>query len=881
MNSADKILASRIPLCSNVPQLNQNTEEEGGCGVTGFISSIPVTGKNIFEPSVQMHNRGNGKGGGIAAVGFIPEALGVSRQILEEDYMLHIALLDESIAVELAETFILPFFTIDKSEKLARIDDYHNIGLEVKPPEIMRYFVRVKQDVLDSFIRDNKLESLDRRDAEDEFVYQNSFKINTKYYASLGDKKAFVMSHGRNMMILKIVGYAENVVKYYKLEDFKAHAWIAHQRYPTRGRVWHPGGCHPFSALNEALVHNGDFANYQSVCDYLKQRNYYPLFLTDTEEAALMLDLWSRVYKYPLEYLIEALAPTSEMDFDLLTPEKQAVYKAIQTHHVGSSPDGPWFFIIAKNDVQKNQLQLIGITDTAMLRPQVFALQEGEVQIGLICSEKQAIDATLISLEREDPRFRPIADKYWNARGGSYTDGGAFIFSLVDSGDGAGSKKLICTDKFGKVIATPKGKAICDTVKVPAIDEVANKEMYSWLQEQFTAIDGQGGWNIFTCVRDRLKTFSPESFQRCIETIMGLAQQSDEFRQVALDALTLLTDRRFDTGALKRSSVLHVLKINLDAILASMPAIAKNAGEHFCHIDFSTRADLRPPLKNEQTLVLDAEHFEAEGNLCDAILLVAAYKLGWKKFIIYKYRGQRFTGCGFGPKTQGIRINVYGSSGDYLASGIDGMEIHVHGNAQDQLCQIFKDGKLVVYGDVGQTFMYGAKGGAAYIMGNAAGRPLINAVGKPRVVINGTALDYLAESFMAGDPLNGGGFVVLNGIGFSDEDGSIMEYDSPYPGSNIFSLASGGAIYVRDPHKKLVDEQLNGGEYAEMTDADWNLILPYLHENEKLFGIALEDLLTVNLKKKEPREVYRKIRPKKAVVMDKNDSGLGEACSCK
>ncbi len=168
--------------------------------------------------------------------------------------------------------------------------------------------------------------------------------------------------------------------------------------------------------------------------EYLKQRNYVPLFLTDTEEAALMLDLWSRVYKYPLEYLIEALAPTSEMDFDLLPADKQTVYKAIQTHHVNASPDGPWFFIIARNNIQEKALQLIGITDTAMLRPQVFALQEGEVQIGLICSEKQAIDATLISLEREDARFRPIADKYWNARGGSHTDGGSFIFSLVDDG---------------------------------------------------------------------------------------------------------------------------------------------------------------------------------------------------------------------------------------------------------------------------------------------------------------------------------------------------------------------------------------------------------------------------------------------------------------
>jgi glutamate synthase domain-containing protein 3 len=42
-----------------------------------------------------------------------------------------------------------------------------------------------------------------------------------------------------------------------------------------------------------------------------------------------------------------------------------------------------------------------------------------------------------------------------------------------------------------------------------------------------------------------------------------------------------------------------------------------------------------------------------------------------------------------------VRIDLYGSSGDYLASGIDGLEIRVHGNAQDQLCQVMKDGVLV------------------------------------------------------------------------------------------------------------------------------------------------------------------------------------------
>jgi glutamate synthase domain-containing protein 3 len=185
------------------------------------------------------------------------------------------------------------------------------------------------------------------------------------------------------------------------------------------------------------------------------------------------------------------------------------------------------------------------------------------------------------------------------------------------------------------------------------------------------------------------------------------------------------------------------------------------------------------------------------------------------------------------------------------------MEIQVHGSVQDQVSQIMKSGKLVVYGDVGQTFGYAAKGGEAYILGNAAGRAMINAVGKPRIVINGTSLDYLAESFMAGNPLNGGGFVILNGIEFSDQ-GEILDLPEPYPGGNLFSLASGGAIYIRDPYGKVTEEQLNGGEFAPMETMDWSLIWPYLVENERLFGISVEALLEGD----DPLKVYRKIQPK-------------------
>jgi glutamate synthase domain-containing protein 3 len=509
-----------------------------------------------------------------------------------------------------------------------------------------------------------------------------------------------------------------------------------------------------------------------------------------------------------------------------------------------------------------------------MLRPQVFALQEGEVQIGLICSEKQAIDATLISLEREDPRFGPIADKYWNARGGSYTDGGSFIFSLKDTADGM---KLICTDKFGKVIKTPKGKVTCDVAKKISVTEdyrpIEGKIAGLFTESDYSTVADK----LFTYVKDSMGSFNPDKLRFCIETIKSYALKSDNGKQAVVSALTLLNDRRFNTGSIKRSSLLHVLKITLADIFDATPMITEMSNSIFSRINYKSRDQLRAPKSNEKILVIDAEQFEPEGDLCDAVMIVKAFKLGWKRFIVYKYRGQRFTGCGFGPATKDVRIDVYGASGDYLASGIDGMEIYVHGNAQDQLCQIMKEGKLVVFGDVGQTFMYGAKGGSAYIMGNAAGRPLINAVGKPRVVINGTALDYLAESFMAGDPLNGGGFVILNGIGFNAEDGSVYEYESPYPGSNIFSLASGGAIYVRDPHKKLVDEQLNGGEFAEITDADWQLIEPYLKENEKLFGITIDRLLTVEDSKKAPQAVYRKIRPQKMTAVHKDDDdGLEE-----
>ncbi|HVO35678.1 MAG TPA: hypothetical protein VMT21_08950 [Gemmatimonadales bacterium] len=848
---AEALLNSRAASAAGAPALPRSPEAaEGGCGVLGFAANVPIAGRHLVTASQQMHNRGNGKGGGIAAAGLDPAQMGVSPEVLRTHYLIQVAYLDRGARAEVERECLLGRFDIAASYQIEALDDHRAVsGLEVRPPDVVRYFGRVKPEALAHFAEQSGLRHLPARRVEDEYVYQNTFRLNQRYYASLGDKRAFVLCHGRDLLVFKIVGYAEQAAAYYRLEDVTAHVWISHQRYPTKGRVWHPGGAHPFIGVNEALVHNGDFANYHRVTEYLSQRNIVPLFLTDTEVSVLLFDLWDRVYGYPLEVLLEALAPTTERDFDVLPPEKQALYQAIQQTHLQGSPDGPWFFIIARSKPDAHTWQLLGITDTSMLRPQVFAWYESEAdaRIGLIASERQAINALLRSLAAEDTRFQPLADTYWVARGGSYTDGGAFAFTVSGGKDGY---RLTCHDKFGRLVATrppspgatTRSDADCTRALRDSVVGCAARSSGEWFVETLpwlTAADSSqiGAW---------------------MEWLVGSVGEDDARRSCAIGALTLLRDRRHDPGGKKRSALLAMADAALYRILRAVPTLDGDSRSTCRRVDSATRRALRGPEPGEETLVVDARGLASEGEESAARLLCLAHQLGWQRFIAFDWRGGRFAGCGLGPGTDDVRLNIYGDAGDYLGSGLDGGHVSVHGDAQDQVGQILKRGRLVIHGDVGQTFLYGAKGGEIFVLGSAAGRPLINAVGHPRAVINGTCLDYLAESFMAGDPLNGGGFAILNGMTF-DETGRLAELDTPYPGGNLFSLASGGAIYLRDPHGRVDDDQLNGGRFVPLSEADWRLIEPYLRENEALFGIQLADLLRVNGEAESPYKVYRKV----------------------
>ncbi len=59
-----------------------------------------------------------------------------------------------------------------------------------------------------------------------------------------------------------------------------------------------------------------------------------------------------------------------------------------------------------------------------------------------------------------------------------------------------------------------------------------------------------------------------------------------------------------------------------------------------------------------------------------------------------------------------------------------------------------------------------------------------------------------------------------------------------------------------DPNNKVTVDQLNGGRISNLSDKDWELLMPYLKENENLFGISVQnDLLMKAGRVVRPEEI--------------------------
>src|SRR3972149_7638323 len=255
-----------------------------------------------------------------------------------------------------------------------------------------------------------------------------------------------------------------------------------------------------------------------------------------------------------------------------------------------------------------------------MLRPQVFALQEGEVSIGLICSEKQAIDATLASLAGEDKRFPPLADQYWTARGGSHTDGGAFLLTVSPS-----NGNLRVTDKFGNPVSTPKGQVHCDLSAgsrqqaagsgqiINHQSSIINREDEAAIQ---TAVKEEDAKSLFAYLRDRVEEMGCRRLRWFVDLVVD--QTAGPKPALGIDALTLALDRRYPTGRKKRSSLLAILRGGLEKIFERQPPCDDERTGTHVRVTWKTRHRLRGPHPGETTLLIDARGFSPEGENCPA-----------------------------------------------------------------------------------------------------------------------------------------------------------------------------------------------------------------------------------------------------------------------
>ena len=185
----DKILASRKSLApeGGGHPIPREVEAEGGCGVIGIASSERIPGRHLFQALEQMRNRGNGKGGGIAAVGLVPEEWGVTQEILQNDYLLALAYLEASARAEVERSYLEPTFEIHHTLALPGTLDARVLArLEVKPPEVFLYFGRVKPEAIEGFKRRNGLGAVvaaptSAASIEDEIVYQSGYRLNRAF----------------------------------------------------------------------------------------------------------------------------------------------------------------------------------------------------------------------------------------------------------------------------------------------------------------------------------------------------------------------------------------------------------------------------------------------------------------------------------------------------------------------------------------------------------------------------------------------------------------------------------------------------------------------------------------------------------------------------
>jgi glutamate synthase domain-containing protein 1 len=327
------------------------------CSIFGAMdtSGRRFSGEGIIRAIANMHDRGNGLGGGFAIYGLYPEYADL--------YALHIMYLSQKGRQE-TEAFLKENFDLVFQEEVPT----RPTPEITNPPLVWRYFLDAGQH-------------RSEQQSQDDYVVERVMTINTR----LSD--SFVFSSGKDMAVFKGVGYPEEIADYFCLEQYEGYLWTAHGRFPTNTPGWW-GGAHPFCILDWTVVHNGEISSYGINQRYLEQFGYRCTMQTDTEVVAYAVDLLMRKHNLPLEIVSKILAPPFWSDIERMTPGEQKLTRALRQVYGSLLINGPFAVIVAHHG------EMIGLTDRIRLRPltvgekgDMLYLSSEESAIRLICPD--------------------------------------------------------------------------------------------------------------------------------------------------------------------------------------------------------------------------------------------------------------------------------------------------------------------------------------------------------------------------------------------------------------------------------------------------------------------------------------------------------------
>ena len=354
----------------DIRQVN-NPYREGkiidACSIFGAMNTASgrFSGEGVIKAIANMHDRGNGQGGGFAIYGLYPD--------YPEQYAFHIMFLSEKGQRE-TEAFLRDNFNLIHMEKVP----VKPLPAIVNPPLVWRYFLDIDKHRLEE-------------QSADDYIVGRVMTINTR----LDD--SFVFSSGKNMAVFKGVGYPEEIAEYFCLDQYQAYLWTAHGRFPTNTQGWW-GGAHPFSIIDWTVVHNGEISSYGINRRFLEQYGYICTMQTDTEVVAYAVDLLMRKHNLPWELVAKILASPFWSDIERMPEKEKRQALALRQVYGSLLLNGPFAVIIAHHG------EMVGLTDRIRLRPLTVGEKDDMLYIS---SEESAI--RLIS---------PELDKAWIPVGG-------------------------------------------------------------------------------------------------------------------------------------------------------------------------------------------------------------------------------------------------------------------------------------------------------------------------------------------------------------------------------------------------------------------------------------------------------------------------------